>query len=83
MSLPRLLRQFHLSRVIPGQAAQRFCSFPLGRTPLLRAVQGDHQTNVIKRWKADDRRELIGSMPKKDMGTHGESGVDIDLLAKK
>jgi len=33
-----------------------------------------------KRWKADDRKELIQSMPIKDMGTQGEKELDIDLL---
>jgi len=34
------------------------------------------------RWKANDRRELIESTPKKDQGTLGEAGVDIDLITR-
>jgi len=33
-----------------------------------------------RRWKEYDRRALIDSTPKKDEGTQGEKGVDIDLM---
>jgi len=33
-----------------------------------------------RRWKEYDRRALIDSTPKKDEGTQGEKGVDIDFL---
>lgn len=35
------------------------------------------------RWKADDRRELIKSTPKKDMGTAGETSINIDFVSKR
>ena len=34
------------------------------------------------RWKADDRRALVASMPIKDMGTQGERGADIDFMGR-
>lgn len=33
--------------------------------------------------KADDRKELINSTPKKDQGTEGETSMDIDHLISK
>ena len=35
------------------------------------------------RWKADDRRALVASMPIKDMGTQGEKGADIDFISRR
>jgi len=53
-------------------------------------VQGQSQSTGIQfgrgmllqseRWKSEDRRVLIQSMPVKDMGTQGEKEVDIDLM---
>jgi len=47
-----------------------------GFVPAVSAYQ-----NVIKRWKGDDRRDLMKSMPIKDMGTQGEKILDVDLLS--
>lgn len=33
--------------------------------------------------KADDRKDLIKSTPRKDQGTEGESSMDIDQLIAK
>lgn len=33
--------------------------------------------------KADDRKELIASTPKRDQGTEGEKSMDIDQLIMK
>lgn len=33
--------------------------------------------------KADDRKELINSTPRKDQGTEGESSMDIDQIISK
>ncbi len=52
------------------------CSSPLNSSVL--SVFGQNHQNI--RWKSDDRRILIQSMPLKDMGNQGEREVDIDML---
>lgn len=34
-------------------------------------------------FKADDRKDLISSTPKRDQGTEGEKSMDIDQLIMK
>ncbi|CAB3364447.1 Hypothetical predicted protein [Cloeon dipterum] len=38
---------------------------------------------TVPRSKADDRKEMLASMPKKDEGTEGEKTIDVDLLSKR
>lgn len=40
-----------------------------------------HTTN--KCLKAEDRKEMLASLPQKDMGTQGEKSVDLDALIQK
>lgn len=44
---------------------------------------GFHGTLSIQqqRWKANDRRALIDSMPLRDTGTQGEKSLDIDIMS--
>lgn len=37
----------------------------------------------VTRYKAEDRREMLASMPAKDEGTEGEKALDIDQLITK
>lgn len=37
----------------------------------------------LPRRKAEDRREMLASLPAKDEGTEGERSVDIDSLIKR
>ncbi|XP_059610187.1 small ribosomal subunit protein uS11m [Phlebotomus argentipes] len=63
------------------------CVFPqiinnfLRRTSHGASVCHYHTTNCVR--KAEDRREMLASMPKKDEGTMGESVVDIDSMISK
>ncbi|XP_065334058.1 small ribosomal subunit protein uS11m [Cloeon dipterum] len=38
---------------------------------------------TVPRSKAEDRKEMLASMPKKDEGTEGEKTIDVDLLSKR
>lgn len=40
-----------------------------------------HISSVMK--KAEDRKEMLASMPAKDEGTAGEKSIDIDTLLGK
>lgn len=40
-----------------------------------------HTSSVVR--KAEDRKEMLASMPAKDEGTAGEKSVDIDTLLGK
>lgn len=40
-----------------------------------------HTTTALR--KAEDRKEMLASMPAKDEGTAGEKSVDIDTLLGK
>lgn len=40
-------------------------------------------STTMKCLKAEDRREMLASLPAKDEGTEGEKAVDIDNLINK
>ncbi|ODM97304.1 28S ribosomal protein S11, mitochondrial [Orchesella cincta] len=74
MNFPTLFRQFRvLTTALPmrqsaleaGRISQQSCCFPVVEN---------------RRWKSEDRRVLIQSMPIKDMGTQGEKQLDVDLV---
>jgi len=74
-------RQLRLTRLINFKSIQQ--TAPLWQAIILAPHSGAISCNTtFVRWKADDRRELIKSTPKKDMGTAGETSVNIDFVSK-
>lgn len=73
MNLPVLIRQFRNVTLLSARNYELANSYPCAQCPKSLYL-------TSKRWKADDRRELIKSMPIKDMGTQGEKQLDVDLI---
>lgn len=58
-------------------------SFLLNKsTNLLRLLTNSIST-TSRCQKADDRKQLIASTPRKDQGTEGENTIEIDQLIQK
>lgn len=79
IGIPNLIRSLcRISSIVPTGIQSQ-----VHRFEPIRLSTMDLDMGFQRRWKADDRRTLIASMPTKDMGTQGETGVDIDLIVKR
>jgi hypothetical protein len=86
-----LLRSLQALRIVTTTTPTTFPSRSLGTRsrstlacPIIAQGGGGSSSRLIQyqqeRWKSEDRRVLIQSMPIKDMGTQGERELDIDLV---
>ncbi|XP_059479155.1 small ribosomal subunit protein uS11m [Neocloeon triangulifer] len=85
LSMPRMLGVLERSvRNVTDRTGGQLVQETARATCLLCGVRPEWSKSralhtTVPRSKEDDRKDMIRSMPKKDQGTEGEKGIDIDL----
>lgn len=79
MNLPLLIRQFRSLSVVAPRPFAFELTGPI-QSSCMKCPVAPVNYFDNKRWKSEDRRVLIQSMPLKDMGTQGEKQLDVDLI---